>query len=334
MDAGSQDSNEGLDESEDGTIPTSDPDDDTSDEASVRAVEKSPRGRFIRFNKRLGTGAFKVVYLAFDNDTGCEVAWNVLPFKRLGKHERKQINTEIKIASMLHHPRILRYKSSWVNRERGEVVFISDRISGGSLWSYIKRIGGPLKLKLIRMWGRQILEGLEYLHALEPNPVIHRDIKCSNIFVSSADGQVVIGDLGLCTSLMMNPATSLVGTPEFMAPEMYDEQYGTEVDIYAFGMSLLQMASRKLPFSECSTTGQVYKYIASGRRPEDVAKIGNEDLRRIIEACICFDPKSRPKASELLRDPFWDCVEKGNNLVDLIIPNLSIPMSHTNVISY
>ena len=317
-DTGTQESSESLDESDDGTIPTSDPEDDTSEEASVRAVEKSPRGRFIRFNRRLGTGAFKVVYLAFDNDTGCEVAWNVIPFKRLGKHERKQINTEIKIASMLHHPRILRYKSSWVDKERGEVVFISDRISGGSLWSYIQRIGGPLKLKLIRMWGKQILEGLEYLHTLEPNPVIHRDIKCSNIFVSSADGSVVIGDLGLCTSLLLNPATSLVGTPEFMAPEIYDENYGIAVDIYAFGMCLLQMVSRKLPFSECSTAGQVYKYIASGRQPKDVGNIGNSDLKRIIESCICSNPEIRPTASQLMEDPFWSSLKEGDSLVELV----------------
>jgi len=318
IDSGNQESHEGLDESEDGTIPTSDPDDDTSDEASVGAVERSPRGRFIRFNKRLGTGAFKVVYLAFDNDTGCEVAWNVIPFKRLGKHDRKQINTEIKIASTLNHPRILHFKSSWINKERGEVVFVSDRISGGSLWSYIKRIGGPLKLKLIRMWGKQILEGLEYLHSLEPNPVIHRDIKCSNIFVCSADGHVVIGDLGLCTSLMMNPATSVVGTPEFMAPEMFDEQYGTEVDIYAFGMCLLQMVSRKLPFSECSTTGQVYRYIAASKQPRDVAMVPNEDLRSIIESCICSNPANRPTASKLIKDPFWTCRDKGDTLIDLL----------------
>jgi len=44
----------------------------------------------------------------------------------------------------------------------------------------------------------------------------------------------------------------VLGTPEFMAPELYEEYYGTEVDIYAFGMALLEMLTREAPYAECS----------------------------------------------------------------------------------
>ena len=65
-------------------------------------------------------------------------------------------------------------------------------------------------LKAIKNWARQILRGLTYLHSQEP-PIIHRDLKCDNIFVNGNHGEVKIGDLGLAT-LMLPPAVkSLIG---------------------------------------------------------------------------------------------------------------------------
>ncbi len=55
-----------------------------------------------------------------------------------------------------------------------------------------------VKLKVVKRWCLQILEGLVYLHSLTP-PVIHRDIKCENMLYNSADGTITIGDLGLAT---------------------------------------------------------------------------------------------------------------------------------------
>jgi WNK lysine deficient protein kinase len=95
------------------------------------------------------------------------------------------------------------------------------------------------------------LKGLKHLHSKTP-PIIHRDIKCDNIFINSNSGDIKIGDLGLSTSMKTSHTTSVLGTPEFMAPELYEEKYGTEVDIYAFGMSVLEMLTREIPYKECN----------------------------------------------------------------------------------
>ena len=63
------------------------------------------------------------------------------------------------------------------------------------------------------------------MHTRTP-PVIHRDLKCDNIFITGPTGSVKIGDLGLATLKNKSFAKSVIGTPEFMAPEMYDEHYG------------------------------------------------------------------------------------------------------------
>lgn len=51
---------------------------------------------------------------------------------------------------------------------------------------------------MLKRWAYQILKGLMYLHAHNP-PIIHRDLKCDNIFINSTSGEVKIGDLGLAT---------------------------------------------------------------------------------------------------------------------------------------
>ena len=86
--------------------------------------------------------------------------------------------------------------------------------------------------------------GLVYLHGHNP-PIIHRDLKCDNIFVNGSDGVVKIGDLGLATMLRARTAPqSVIGTPEFMAPELYEEEYDDRVDVYSFGMALLDRYAR------------------------------------------------------------------------------------------
>ena len=64
---------------------------------------------------------------------------------------------------------------------------------------------------------------------------------------------------------MMYPFVTLLssGTPEFMAPEMYEEHYDEAVDVYAFGMCMLEMATSEYPYSECQNAAQIYRKVTS-----------------------------------------------------------------------
>ena len=115
-----------------------------------------------------------------------------------------------------------------------------------------------IRSKPLKSWSRQILLGLQYLHSRDP-PILHRDLKCDNIFVTGQTGVVKIGDLGLATIKRHGGnAKSVIGTPEFMAPEMYEENYAEPVDVYAFGMCLMEMVTNEYPYEECkNATGRV-----------------------------------------------------------------------------
>lgn len=76
-------------------------------------------------------------------------------------------------------------------------------------YRYIKRLK-KLNTKVLRNWCKQILKGLYFLHTRSPQ-VIHRDLKCDNIFITGPTGSVKIGDLGLATLKNKSFAKSVIG---------------------------------------------------------------------------------------------------------------------------
>ena len=103
-------------------------------------------------------------------------------------------------------------------------------------------------------------------------------------------------------------AHSLLGTPEYMAPELYDEDYTESVDIYSFGMCLLEMATTKIPYSECDSIAKIYKKVTAGLKPLALDIVSDPDLKAFIEKCI-GQPRARPSAAELIKDPFLSEVD-------------------------
>lgn len=171
-----------------------------------------------------------------------------------------------------------------------------------------------VKLKVIKNWCAQILSGLNYLHTREP-PIIHRDIKCDNILINGTSGIVKIGDLGLATNILNYTGTklSVIGTPEFMAPEYYEEVYDEKVDIWAFGMCLLEMATLEYPFSECTNPAQIFKKVSSGQKPRSLLKLKDADIIQFLTECLAPAPE-RKSASELLQHPFLQNLDDDRQL--------------------
>lgn len=100
-------------------------------------------------------------------------------------------------------------------------------------------------------------------------------------------------------------AHSILGTPEFMAPELYDEDYTELIDIYSFGMCLLELVTLELPYQECDSIAKIYKKVISGLRPEAMKKVKDPEVLAFIEKCLA-QPRMRPSAADLLKDPFFD----------------------------
>lgn len=274
-------------------------------------AETDPTGRYGRFEQRLGRGAFKTVYKAFDTQEGTEVAWNQVTISELvngkdSKEERDRLFAEIRVLKQLKHKNIMTFYDYWLDPKTMNINFITELFTSGTLRQYRKR-HKQIDEEVLKRWAWQILCGLVYLHGHAP-PIIHRDLKCDNIFINGSDGTVKIGDLGLATMLRNRTAPqSVLGTPEFMAPELYEEEYDDRVDVYSFGMCMLELATMEYPYAECKNAAQIYRKVSLGVRPAGLQNVTNQELADFINVCISPREK-RPRSRMLLKHPYFDSI--------------------------
>ncbi|KAK8716321.1 hypothetical protein V6N13_043636 [Hibiscus sabdariffa] len=288
-------------------------------------LEIDPTSRYIRYNELLGKGAFKTVYKAFDEANGIEVAWSQVRIDEVLQkpEDLERLYSEVRLLKSLKHSNIVRFYNSWIDDKKKTVNIITELFTSGSLRQYRKK-HKKVDMKAVKSWARQILAGLVYLHSHDP-PIIHRDLKCDNIFINGNQGEVKIGDLGLATVLEQPNAKSVIGTPEFMAPEQYDENYNELVDIYSFGMCMLEMVTFEYPYSECRNSAQIYKKVSSGIKPAALSKVNDQEMKLFIEKCLVPVPQ-RLSAKELLLDPFLQVNASAKNhplsLHDIVMPKM------------
>ncbi|KAL5198099.1 hypothetical protein ABZP36_001611 [Zizania latifolia] len=272
--------------------------------------EVDPTGRFGRYADVLGLGSVKKVYRGFDQEEGIEVAWNRVRLRALADRDPgmvERLHAEVRLLRSLHHEHIIGFHKVWLDREAGVLNFITEVCTSGSLREYRDR-HRHVSVKALKKWARQILLGLDHLHTHDPC-IIHRDLNCSNVFINGNTGQVKIGDLGLAAIVdKTHVAHTILGTPEFMAPELYTETYTESVDIYSYGMCVLEMVTREMPYTECDSVVQIYHSVTRGVPPAALKRIREPEVRAFIERCI-GQPRNRPSAAELLRDPFFSGID-------------------------
>lgn len=288
-------------------------------EMNVRWTD--PGNRFVCRGERIGTGATKSVYRGYDRHEGREVAW-CRALSGLDPGEQGSVVREIELLSGLDHPRIVRLVASWTDARADDVVFVTD-LYGCSVDAYLRKHGKQVPT-VIRKWATQLCEGVMYLHEGLPLPVAHRDIKAANVFVNNYTGDIALGDLGFATVTSKSRSNaSILGTAEFMAPEVLRGSYGHKADVYALGMTFSQMATLKKPYGRLKNVSELYFEVLNGARPDELSLVKNRNLRAMIEACIAPE-EVRPSASELLRFDFFREPEGDIETVDDLVTTASV----------
>ena len=244
--------------------------------------------------KKIGEGAQGKVYLYYIPGYG-EVA--IKSFKE--KETDEEFLNEVKIISKLNAPNIVRYYGI-LNNYRRKNWIVMEYIEKNSLYEYIQKkktkdykIDFPYSMRY--KFCLEIISGLYLIHE---KGIIHKDLKSSNILISS-NSIAKISDFG--HSKVDNSQSYSIGegTLRWKAPETFTSKFLIESDIYSFGLILYEIASGMIPFNETNQFHVLKETITNGQRPlipEDCPI----EFANIIIQCWDNDPKKRPTSLTLL----------------------------------
>ena len=247
--------------------------------------------------KDLGKGAFGSVRIVTRKKDKQVYAMKSVSIGKLDNKEKEAALNEVRILASLNHPNIIGYKDAFYDENSKSLNIVMEYADDGDIAHKIKE---NLKRRLrfeestLWEWIIQILEGLKYLH---DNKIMHRDLKCANIFLMK-NGQLKIGDLNVSKLAKNNMAKTQTGTPFYLAPEIWkDLPYDYKCDIWSVGCIIYELCTSRPPFRGTSLKELCHNVMTGYYLP--ISGFSN-DMREIISKMLIVDPKRRYSTDELL----------------------------------
>ena len=250
--------------------------------------------------KQIGKGAYGIVYKVRHR---ADKAIYALKTIEIGKMDHKALtNTlnEIRILCSISHPNIVGYKEAFLT---GTILcVVMEYVGGGDLSEKIascKKRNYCINEESIWKYTVQILNGLKELHSLK---ILHRDIKSANIFLSEDFETVKLGDLNIAKVAKEDFASTQIGTPYYLAPEIWTNQkYDNRCDIFSLGCVVYEMATLRVPF-DASTIQELFKKVTQGAIDPIPSRYSSQ-LSDMIRLFLAKNPKNRPTVAEALDIP-------------------------------
>jgi serine/threonine protein kinase len=260
-------------------------------------------GRY-RLYKRLGEGGMSEVYLAYDELMHRDIAIKVMSSSNQEYIERFQ--REVEAVGNLHHNHIL--PAFDYGQQNSWHYLVMPYIEHGSLSDLLDE--GPLTLEHAGEMLAQIASALQCAH---DHGILHRDIKPSNILLSDYH-YAYLGDFGLAKPMdgrdNVTRTGVLMGTPEYMAPELADGHASISSDLYALGILLYQMVTGQLPFTGDTALAvymrQMHEIPAP---PSRLNPAITPDVDRVILRALDKDPRRRFQTPDGLAQAYLQAVQ-------------------------
>ncbi len=266
-----------------------------------------------RIEREIKRGGQGVVYLASQETTGRQVALKLISRgPALHPDDRARFARELQALAMMNHDHIAAIFEAGETAE-GVPFFSMEYVDGTDIFSYCQAKQLSLRQRLALFV--QVCQGVAHAHQ---RLILHRDLKPSNVLVADVDGRprVKIVDFGIARSLDRSDGADqtlthqrLVGTPGYMAPEMFGAaEPDTRLDVYALGVLLYALAVGKAPLNppDHLSLDEKYRYYREREPPSPSSQLpgkANGELDAIVLKAMAKDPDRRyASALELERD--------------------------------
>jgi cGMP-dependent protein kinase len=247
---------------------------------------------------RLGVGAFGVVTLEMDRRTGKTYALKAVSKGYLVQlHMEYSVLNEKRILKMVDSCFVVRLLATYNGREH--VYFLLEAALGGELFTTYERLRLYGSEKHARFYMGCVAEALTHLHERH---VVYRDLKPENLLLDQR-GYCKLTDMGLA-KVTQGKTYTLVGTPDYMAPEVIlGTGHGKAVDWWMLGVLLFELLAGRAPF-EAENTQQVYELVKRGieaaRFPHECRKLAQDLVRR-----LCRQTPEQRLTTPRLREDLW-----------------------------
>jgi serine/threonine-protein kinase 11 len=255
--------------------------------------------------EKIGSGNSCTVYRAVEQCTNQTFAVKRIKLYELVRAGNgvSQLEREIRLMRLFHHPNILRLIEVLHVRCDDEVYLVLEYADCGSVGALIDR-GEDLDRASVFSILKQVVTAIKYLHDLS---YVHQDIKPWNILLDST-GRAILGDFGVGHSF--ESASMVVGTPAYQAPECLDDSYicdddsaadaPQKEDIWALGVTLYQLLFKRLPFAGAS----LYEIVNTIKeQPLEIPDGTDLAVERLLRGMLTVDPVNRFGIDDVIKHP-------------------------------
>jgi len=247
--------------------------------------------------KELGRGKFGVVYQVQDKDSKRIYASKHIKTRK--KEQREKVVEEIAILKKFSNPHIIRFINAF--ETPSEVILVMEYLDGGELFERVAADDFNLTESDCCLFMRQICRGVQYLHN---HNIVHLDLKPENVVCTQRENATVkIIDFG--TAMELEPGEqikSLVGTPEFVAPEVVNYDFiSTGTDMWSLGVICYILLSGYSPFMGDNDT-ETYNNISNVQFDFDLEEFDSisENAQDFISQLLKKSPRIRLNADQCL----------------------------------
>jgi len=247
--------------------------------------------------KELGRGKFGVVFQVQDKDNKRTYAAKHIKTRK--KEQRERVIEEIAILKKFSNPHIIRFINAF--ETPSEVILVMEYLDGGELFERVAADDFNLTESDCCLFMRQIVRGVQYLHK---HRIVHLDLKPENVVCTQRENATVkIIDFG--TAMELEPGEqikSLVGTPEFVAPEVVNYDFiSTGTDIWSLGVICYILLSGYSPFMGDNDT-ETYNNISNVQFDFDLEEFDSisENAQDFISQLLKKSPRTRLTADQCL----------------------------------